>query len=83
MQQPPFREVLHDVLVGVLDELAGEGVVAGDEAGQVYGLNEGQFLFAAQAQVLVPEGRSDVNDAGAVFHGDEIAGDYPGSEIGG
>ena len=35
-------------------------------------------MLAAQAQVLVAEGRGDVDDAAAVVHADEIGGDDAG-----
>ena len=82
VQLAPAVQVLHYLLVGFLDELAGEGIVARNQAAQVYGLDECQFLVAAQAQVFVAKGRGDVDDAGAVFHGNEIAGNDPGGEVG-
>ena len=76
-QQPPVPQVVDDVSVGVFHELAGEGIIAGDVALKVHGLDEGQLLLPPQSQVLVAESRGDVDDAGAVFHGHEIGRDNP------
>ena len=65
-QQAPFRQVLHDLFVGRLHELTGEGVFACDDPLQVNGLDEGQLLLPAYVQVLVAEGWSDVDDSRAV-----------------
>ncbi len=65
-QQTALREVLHYLLVGVLDELSGEGIVAGDDSLQVYRLYERQLFLSANTQVLVTEGGSDVDYARAV-----------------
>ena len=44
-QQPPVPQVVHDVSVGVFHELAREGIVAGDVALKVHGLDEGQLFL--------------------------------------
>ena len=80
-QQAALFQVGHDVIVGVLDELAGEGVVAGYHTLQVHRLDEGQSLLPPQVQVLVAKGRGDVDDAGAIFHGHEVGGDHLGSKL--
>ena len=72
VQVAPVLEVGHDVLVGLLHELAGEGVSAGDDAPQVHGLDEVQALLPAGRQVLVAEGRGNVHNARAVLQGNEV-----------
>ena len=81
MQQPALIQVGHDLGVGVLDELAREGIVPCDDALQVHGLHEVQALLPSQPQVLVAEGRRNVDDARPVLHGHEVGGDHPGSEV--
>ena len=83
VQQAALRQVGGDFRVGILDELAGEGVAAGDDALQVNRLDECQFLGPAQCQVLVAESGGDVDDAGAVVHTDEIGGYHLGGVGGG
>ena len=79
IQQTPLLEVLHDIGIGVLDELARERIGAGDAALQVYRLHKGQPFFSGQAEVFVTKGRGDVDDTGAVLHGNELGGvDLPG-----
>ena len=78
VQQAPLLEVVHDFRVCVLHELARKGIIAGYDALQVHRLHKVQPLLAAQPQVLVTEGRGDVDDAGAVFHGYEVGGYDPG-----
>ena len=82
MQQSPFLEVGHDVLVGLLDELAAEGIPAGDVAQQVHRLYEIKTLVPAQGQVFISESRSNVHDACAVLHGHEAGRHDMGREAG-
>ena len=83
VQEAALRQVGGDFRVGILDELAGEGVAAGDDALQVNRLDECQLPGAAQRQVLVAESGRDVDDAGAVVHTDEIGGYHLGGVAGG
>ena len=63
VQQAALFQVGHDVLVGVLHELSGEGERAGDVALQVHLLHEGQSVAPARRKVFVAEGRRDMDDA--------------------
>ena len=72
VQEAARFQVGQDFRVGVLDELAGEGVVAGDDALQVDGLHERKLVLASEAQVLVTKSRRDVNDPAAVVHAHEV-----------
>ena len=78
VQQSSRFQVGEDFGVGVLDELAGERIVAGDDALQIDGLHESQMVLASQAQVLITEGRGDVDDTAAVVHAHKVGGHYPG-----
>ena len=48
VQQTPFLEVVHDLRVGVLDELTRKGIVARDDPLQVHRLHKIQPLKTAQ-----------------------------------
>ena len=78
VEEAAVGQILHNGVIGVFDELAGKGIAAGNDAAQVHRLDKGQFPVAAQAQVLIAKGRGDVNQAGAVLQGYEVAGHYPG-----
>ena len=82
IKQSPVSQVLHNGVVGVFDELAGKGIVAGNAAAQVHRLDKGQFPVAAQAQVLVAKSRGDMHQAGAILEGYKVAGHYPGIQGG-
>ena len=77
-QPPALGEVVDHLGIRVLDPFAheggGTGRVAGDQAAQIDGLAEEQPLLASQHVVVLAEGRSDVDDAGALFHRDEVGG---------
>ena len=73
---------MHNGVIGVFDELAGKGITAGDAAAQVHRLDKGQFPVAAEAQVLVAKGGGNVDDAGAILEGYEVAGYDLGAEVG-
>ena len=76
VKQAARGQVGGDFRVGVLDELAGKGVGAGEDALQVNLLDERQLLLPAQRQVLIAEGGGNVDDAGAVVHTDEVGSDH-------
>ena len=83
MQQPPLLEVVHDLRVGVLHELAREGIIAGHNALQVHWLHEVQPLLPPQAKVLVTKRWRNVDYAGAVLHGNEVGGHHLGRKVAG
>ena len=76
VKQAARGQVGGDFGVGVLNEFAGKGIIAGEDALQVNLLDERQLLLPAQRQVLIAEGGGNVDDAAAVVHTDEIGGDH-------
>ena len=75
VEEPPGLQILHDGLVGIFHELAGTGVLPLDDALEVHGLEEVEASVTTDVQVLVTEGRGDVDDAGAVFQAHKLLGD--------
>ena len=64
------------VLVGLEDVLARIGRhLAGEVAGEIDRIDHRQAFRLADVQVVLAEGRRDMDDAGALAHLDEIAGD--------
>ena len=82
VEEAAVGQVRHNGIIGVFDELAGKGIVAGDDAAQVHRLDKGELPVAAEVQVLIAKGGGDVDDAGTVIQGYEVAGYHPGGEVG-
>ncbi len=79
VEQPPGLEILDDLRVRVLDELAGPGLHLGLEAaGRVHRLEDRQVVLGAHGQVVRAEGRGDVDDPRAVRGADELPGHHVG-----
>ena len=78
MQQPPPFQVGHNIVIGILDKLAGKGIFASHQALQIHRLHEVKPLFAPQPQILVAKSRGDMNNAGAIVHRNEVSGYYAG-----
>ena len=70
----PCAQILDDRLIGFLYEHTVPGRSAGQLSLVVYELNEGKPPFLTYPCVVFTEGRSEVNDAGAVGQGDIIIG---------
>ena len=78
-QQAARLEILEHQRVGVLDEHARPLGVLGHPALAVDEVDERHVVLAADAVVVLAERRRDVDDAGAVAHGDVlVAHDEPG-----
>ena len=81
-QQSARFQVFEDERVGVLDERARPGRLLGHAAAGVHQLQKGQVVFAADAGVVLAEGRGLMDDAGAVGHGDVAVGHHaPGGLV--
>ena len=74
-QQAALLEVREHQLVRVLDEHAGPLGFPGQAALRVHQLHERQVVGAAHARVVLAKRRRDVDDAGAVAHGDVAVAD--------
>ena len=72
VQQPPLLQVRHNILVGVLHELAGEREVPDDGPLQIHLLHKGQSVLTARRQVFVTEGRRDVDYARALVQRNKV-----------
>ena len=81
-QQSALFEVLEDERIGVFYKRARPGRLLGHAAAGVHQLEEGQVVFAADAGVVLAEGRGLMDDAGAVGHGDVAVGHHaPGGLV--
>ena len=74
-QQAALPEVGQHELVRILDEHARPLGLLGQAALRIDQLHERQVVFAAHARVVLAERRGDVDDAGAVAHGDVAVAD--------
>ena len=74
-QQAAFLQVGQHELVRILDEHARPLGLVGQAALRIHQLHERQVVFAAHTRVVLAERRGDVNDAGAVAHGDIAVAD--------
>ena len=74
-QQAAGREILHDQRIGILHKLASPGGPLHKFAFDIYRLQEGQAVDAADARVVFAEGRGVMHDARAVSQGDIVVGD--------
>ena len=76
-QQPPFLHVGHEGLIRVLEELsADQSDALLERAVGANRVDHGQAEPAADREVVGPECRSQVHDAGTVAGRDEVAGDH-------
>ena len=69
-QQSALLQILQNELVRVLDEHAGPLGLLGQAALRIHQLNERQVILTTHAGVVLTECRRNVNDTGAVAHGD-------------
>ncbi len=78
-----FLEVADDRLVGLEHVEARIGRrLAGEVAGQIHRIDHRQAFLLADLEVVLAEGRRDVDHAGALAHLDEIAGDDTKAALG-
>ena len=70
-------EIADDRLVGLEHVLPGIGRhLAGEVAGKIHRIDHRQAFLLADVEVVLAEGRRDVDDAGALAHLDEVAGNH-------
>ena len=78
-QQPSLLQILEDQGIRILDEGAGPGRPLDEFPLGVHQVDKGQPVFPADPVVVLAEGRRDMDDAGAVLHGNiVVADDEPG-----